>query len=139
MMVELTYNEPFSGDNQTVSVESAADIASFADRILERYLAAGETIMPGLELSASDGESLSIAVTPNGWALIRSDANYDQNCTRSTGQAPAGSIDVRWEEPTSIPHSWFVRKSVAMIGITQWMNGDGLAAELQWSDDCASP
>jgi hypothetical protein len=137
MTVELTYNEPFSGDNQTMPVESAADVASIADRMLERYLAAGETIMPGLELSASNGESLSIAVAPSGWALIRSDANFDQNCTRSTGQAPAGSIDVRWEEPTPIPQSWFVPKSDAMIAVTQWMNGGGLAAELQWSDDCA--
>ena len=137
MNIALTYNEPFTGETQSTAAQTAAQVDAFADRLLERYLAAGDPFVPGLELRADNGESLSIAVAPSGWALIRSDANLDQTCTRCKRHSPAGTISVRWEEPTSVPNSWFVPKADAMIGVDRWMNGDGLAAELEWSDDCA--
>ncbi len=103
MTIELLYTEPFSTKVETRTVNTAADIETFADDLLTRYQTAGD-ILPGIDLRHDNGESMSIAIAPFGWALIHTGADLDQHYTRSNDTAEGGSHDVRWEEPDSIPH-----------------------------------
>ena len=43
---------------------------AFADELLARY-EANRNILPGIGLRRPDGLSLSIAIAPLGWALLR--------------------------------------------------------------------
>lgn len=135
MTIELLYTEPFGIKVETRTVSTTTEIEAFAEDLLTRYQTAGD-ILPGLDLRHGNGESMSIAVAPFGWALVHTNADLDQHCTRSTDTADGGSHDVRWEEPDSVPHNWFIPRPQALIGVSRWMSDGTLAPELQWSDHC---
>jgi hypothetical protein len=133
--IELLFSEPFSTKVQTRSVSTVADVEELAGELLTRYQSAGD-ILPGIELRRDGGESLSIAVAPFGWALVHTDAEFAQHCTRCQGAEDGGGHDVRWEEPDSVPHGWFIPQHEAVAGVGQWMNDGSLASQLSWSDQC---
>jgi hypothetical protein len=134
--IELLYSEPFSTKVETRTVSSTAEIETFADDLLTRYQTAGD-ILPGIDLRRGNGESMSIAIAPFGWALIHTDADLDQHCTRRTDTAEGdGSHDVRWEEPDTVPDDWFIPRPQAVMAVSRWMADGTLAPELQWSDQC---
>jgi hypothetical protein len=134
--IDLLFTEPFSAKVQTRTVRTPADVEAFADELATRYQAAGD-ILPGIDLRRAEGESLSIAVAPFGWALIHTDADFDQHCTRHKVVAEGGRHDVRWEEPDSVPHGWFIPRAEAIVGVSRWMADGTLAPELQWSYECS--
>jgi hypothetical protein len=133
--IELLYSEPFSTKVETRTVSTVAEVETFADDLLTRYRTAGD-ILPGIDLRRGNGESMSIAIAPFGWALIHTDADLDQHCTRRTDTAEGGSYDVRWEEPDSVPRDWFIPRPQAVMALSRWMADGSLAPELQWSDQC---
>ncbi len=133
--IELLYTEPFSAKVNSRSVTTVAEVEVFASDLLARYQSEGD-ILPGIDLRRDSGESLSIAVAPFGWALVHTDAEFDQHCTRCPDAADDGSHDVRWEEPDSVPPDWFVPRRDAILGVSQWMADGSLARELRWSDEC---
>jgi hypothetical protein len=133
---ELLYSEPFTGTVLRRRFASADEVEAAASDLLRRCREAGD-ILPGIELR-SGGESMSIAVAPFGWALVHSDAEFDQHCTRNPNPDPAasGSHDVRWEEPDAVPGDWFVPVPQAMAAVRHWLSDGTLTSELAWSDDC---
>jgi hypothetical protein len=135
MAIELLFSEPFSAQVHTRTVGTVAEVETFADELLTRYQTAGD-ILPGIDLRRESGQSLSIAVAPFGWALVHTDADLDQHCTRCDGAADGGSHDVRWEEPDSVPQEWFIPRQEAIVGVSQWMADGSLAPQLSWSDQC---
>jgi hypothetical protein len=133
--IELLYSEPFSSKTHTRTVSTMAEIGTFADELLMGYQTAGD-ILPGIDLRHGNGASMSIALASFGWALIHTDADLDQHCTRCNDTAEGGRHDVRWEEPLSVPRDWFIPKPEAVMAVSQWMADGTLAPELQWSDQC---
>lgn len=133
--VELLYWEPHSTTQESRTVTTAAEVEQLADELLTRYQAAGD-MLPGLELQqGEEGESLSIAVAATGWALIHTNADFDQHRTQADSTVEDTSADdVQWEEPTTIPRNWFVPKHAALIGISHWLQDRSLAPELTWSN-----
>jgi hypothetical protein len=136
MTTELLFNEPFSGTVQSTALHSADEVEPFAADLLARYQAVGD-IVPGIELRHDGGESLSIAVALFGWALLHTDANLDQHCTRNPDTPSDEAHDVRWEEPTSLPRGWFVPTPLAVEAVRTWLTDGSLSADLIWCDDCA--
>ena len=136
MTTELRFNEPFSDKVQSRALNTAEEVEPFAADLLTRYQAARD-ILPGIELRRDDGTSLSIAVAPFGWALVHTDTSFDQHCTRNLDATSAAGLDVRWEEPTSVPRDWFVATPHAVGAVRTWLRDGSLSADLTWSDDCA--
>lgn len=135
MTIELLYTEPFSTKVHTRTVTTVGEVEALAEDLLARYQTEGD-ILPGIDLRRDNGESLSIAVAPFGWALVHTDTEFDQHCTRCPDTADDASHDVRWEEPDSVPHNWFIPKTDAIVGVSQWMTDGTLAPQLSWSDQC---
>jgi hypothetical protein len=74
-----------------------------------------ENLLPGIQLNRADAEdSLAIAVSPTDWALIYTVPNYNQLCTRLPEVIDGDSIDVQWDEATSVPRQWFILRDVAL-------------------------
>lgn len=123
---------------RTRLISEAVDVVAVAHELLAEF---GESaVLPGLELRRSDcdgTESLSIAIGPDEWALVHTDADCTQHRTRGEAPADAGSRDVRWDELTLIPAAWFVSEQVALAGVARWLRDGSLAADVPWSDDCA--
>jgi hypothetical protein len=82
--VELSYTEPFDARVQTRTATTLAEVEAFADDLLARYQKAGD-MLPGIDLHRNGGESLSIAVALFGWALVHTDTEFNQHCTRCPG------------------------------------------------------
>jgi hypothetical protein len=134
--VEALYWNQGSTERQTRDVSSEADVEALAGELLAQYEAAND-IAPGIELRRdSSGAGLSVAVTSDGWALIHTDANFDQHCTRGSDGDDA-ALDVMWEETQSIPQAWFVPKNLALRGVARYISDGGLADEITWSQDCS--
>lgn len=138
MDAQLLFWEPRGTSAQVRSVTTAVEVQALADDLLARYEAARD-ILPGIELHRDDddGASLSIAVARFGWALVHTDAEVNQHCTRQADTPVSESPDVRWEEPTSVPRSWFIPTELALVGISRWLADGSLAPELPWSDQCS--
>jgi hypothetical protein len=134
MAVELLFWEPGGAEEQMRSVSSPAEVEAVADQLLARYQSTGS--LPGIELRASDGQSLSIAVGPSGWALIHTDAEFTQHCTKRTDSNGQPSADVQWDQVTSIPDQWFIPRPAAAVGVARWLADGSLAPDLPWSDEC---
>ncbi len=135
MAIELLFSEPNSAQVLRRTVSTVAEVEVFAGELLARYQSAND-MFPGIELRRADGQSLSIAVAPFGWALVHTDSDFDQRCTRSDETVDGGSHDVRWEEPDSVPRSWFVARSDALVAVAQWLTDGSLSPQLTWSDQC---
>ena len=135
MTIELLYSEPHAAKVLSRQIETAAELQVASADLLARYQAAND-MFPGIELRRAAGDSLSIAVAPFGWAIVYTDADFDQRCTRGDGTAEAGSVEVRWEEPDSVPRDWFVPEAGAISAVEQWMTDGTLTDELTWSDQC---
>jgi hypothetical protein len=131
---ELLFWEPGGTGEQTRNVSDAGEVEAVADELLARYQSANT--LPGIELQASDGQSLSIAVGPSGWALIHTDTEFTQHCTKRTDSNGQPSADVQWDQITSIPDQWFIPKPSALAGVTQWLTDGTLAGGLPWTDEC---
>ncbi len=135
MAIELLYTEPFSAKIETRVVAGASEVETFASELQARYQSAGD-MLPGIELRREGGESLSIAIAPFGWALVHTDADFTQHCTRCDGSTEDASHDVRWEEPDSVRGEWFIPQQDALAGVAQWMADGTLSPQLTWSDQC---
>ena len=133
-MITMLYWEPGKVPAKASKVADVAEIETLADDLLSRYHSAG--VLPGIELRASSGDTLSIAVSPDGWALVHTDTQFTQHCTYRP-EGDKGSADVRWEEVTSVPKDWFIPKALALAGIKQWLADGTRSPDLPWSDQCA--
>jgi hypothetical protein len=134
--VEALYWNQGNVDRQSQTVSSEAEVEALASGLLAQYEAAND-IAPGIELRRdSSGAGLSVAVTSGGWALIHTDQEFNQHCTRAGSDGDA-SLDVMWEEAQSIPESWFIPKPLALRGVARYIADGGLADEIPWSDDCS--
>jgi len=139
--VEALYWNQGSIQRQSQPVSSEAEVDKLAAGLLAQYEAAGD-IAPGIELRRdSSGAGLSIAVTGDGWALIHTDQDFNQHCTRGSSSdddaAEDAALDVMWEESQSIPKAWFIPKQQALRGVARYIADGGLADEITWSDDCS--
>jgi|SRR5438477_10709482 len=135
MTIELLYSEPHTAKVLTRRIYTAAEARTAGAELLARYQAAND-MLPGIELRRPTGDSLSIAVAPFGWAIVYTDADFDQRCTRRDGPGEPGSVEVRWEEPDSVPLTWFVSEQQALSAVAQWIADGTLTDELTWSDEC---
>lgn len=135
MSVELRYTEPFSATILTRSVDAPGEVELFAADLLARYQAAGD-VLPGIDLRRDAGDSMAVAVAPSGWALVHTDTDFDQHCTRGNGTDDDGTVEVRWEEPDSLPGSWFVPTARAVAAVARWMADGALTPDVTWSDQC---
>jgi hypothetical protein len=135
MSIELLYSEPHTAKVLTRTVETAAEVQAAGTELLNRYQMAND-MLPGIELRRAAGDSLAIAVAPFGWAIVHTDADFDQHCTRGDESAEPGSVEVRWEEPDSVPREWFVPEQQAVLAVAQWMADGSLTESLTWSDQC---
>jgi hypothetical protein len=139
MPIELMFTEPHDTRVQTRTVADSAEVETVAGELLARYQTSGD-VLPGIELRREGGESLSIAVAPFGWALVHTDTDFDQRCTRRAapagGAAEAGRHEVRWEEPDTVPTTGSSPTPDALAGVSQWMADASLTTGLIWSDQC---
>ncbi|MEU7769569.1 hypothetical protein AB0B25_31480 [Nocardia sp. NPDC049190] len=135
-MTELLYSEPFSSKLKTRGVYVAEELSALAVELLDRYKAEKD-IFPGIEIRRGSGESLAIAIAPIGWALVHTNADFAQHSTRDPEVESETTCDIRWEEPGSLPVSWFISEALALTAITQWMAGGGLTTDITWSQECA--
>ncbi|HZM76563.1 MAG TPA: hypothetical protein VFC19_12600 [Candidatus Limnocylindrales bacterium] len=136
MAVEALYWNQGSIERQTRDVSSEGDVEALAGELLSQYESAGD-MAPGIELRRdSSGAGLSVALTSDGWALIHTDSEFTQHCTRSSNGGDA-ALDVMWEEAQSIPQAWFVPKNLALRGVARYLADGGLADEITWSEDCS--
>ncbi len=134
--VDLTYWEPGGGEARTIPLTGTEQLAVLADHLHHVYEQAHD-ILPGIELGRpDDGESLSIAVGAAAWALVHTDSDFDQHCTHDHG-GDDGSVEVRWEEPTSIPRRWFVARDSALGAVGTWLADGSLDPTITWSSDCS--
>lgn len=86
--------------------------------------------------AADSPGSLAIAVGSIGWALIHTNDALDQH--RTVGDSdPGTSIDVLFDEVTSIPRSWFITPASADIAIMQWLTDRTLSPEVEWAGDAS--
>jgi len=135
--VEALYWNQGSIERQSQPVSSEAEVEKLAAGLLAQYEAAGD-LAPGIELRRdSSGAGLSVAVTADGWALIHTDQDFDQHCTRGSSSDDDAALDVMWEEAQSIPKAWFIPKQLALHGVARYIADGGLADEITWSDDCS--
>ncbi|MBO0869371.1 MAG: hypothetical protein J2P15_12470, partial [Micromonosporaceae bacterium] len=111
------------------------EVQAAAVELAARYQAAND-MLPGMELRRTAGDSLSIAMAPFGWAIVHTSVDFDQRCTRGNATADHGSVDVRWQEPDSVPHDWFVPEQQAVSAVAGWIADGSLTDELTWSDQC---
>jgi hypothetical protein len=133
--IEALHWTPDSAHRYAREITDIADVEGLADALIRDFETEGLTVA-GIELRRSaTGPGLSIAVAEFGWALIHTDDNFDQHCTR--GGDETGTVRVMWEETTEIPRSWFIPRRLALFGVTRWLVDGGLAAETAWSDDCS--
>jgi hypothetical protein len=134
MTIELLYTEPFRTTIHTRTITTPIEVEQAAAARLARYQAE-QDILPGIDLRrGDDGESLSIAIAPFGWALVATDSAFDQHCTRCPDTTDHTAQRVRWEEPDSVPSNWFVRQQDALQGVSRWMTDGTLDPGLSWSD-----
>jgi hypothetical protein len=135
--VEALYWNQGSIERQSQPVSSEAEVEKLAAGLLAQYEAAGD-IAPGIELRRdASGAGLSIAVTADGWALIHTDQDFVQHCTRGSSSDDDAALEVMWEESQSVPKSWFIAKQPALRGVARYIADGGLADEITWSDDCS--
>jgi hypothetical protein len=137
MVVVLSSWDPSTGVSEVEAVRRVEDVAAAAERLLGRYRVAGSQL-PGMELQPDDDDHgrLAIAVAPGGWALIHTDKHFDQHCTQAEAPVPGESLEVMWDELTTIPRRWFVPRELAMAGVQQWLEDGTLSPRLRWSDHC---
>jgi hypothetical protein len=133
---ELFYWDPSTGAERSEPVKDIRDALGSIERVASQYEKKDAGI-PGIEIRAPKHGQLAIAIAPFGWALVQSDENFDQHCTETTDSATDGaSLDVIWDQPTSVPRRWFVTKEEARRGIEQWLEDGTLSPSLKWSDKC---
>ncbi len=129
---KVLYWEPGRLEAKERLVSDVAEVEELADELLARRQSTGP--LPGLELQGAQADSLSIAVSPTGWALIHTDAKLIQHCTKRPEPDDNSSLDVQWEEITPIPAQWFITKPLAIIGLEQWLNDGTRSPRLPWSE-----
>lgn len=124
--------------NKTVTESLAGEtsLAEFVARFAAEFTSKN-SVLPGFELVSDDEErgTLAVALAPYGWALVHTSQDHlTQHCTQ--GDASDESVDVRWDEVTSVPKKWFVPKNQAMSAVEQWAQDGTLSADVHWSDQC---
>lgn len=135
-VIEMMSWVPGSIHAQTQTPTTVREVESLADRLLDLYGGKGD-LLPGIQLNRPEAEdSLAIAVSPTDWALIYTDPDYNQLCTRPAEVIDGDSIDVQWDEATSVPRQWFIPKDVAVLAVSRWLTDGILAPDLPWSDQC---
>jgi len=125
-----------TGKLVTIPIEDEDAVAKLAAQLLKDT--GKDQALPGFELSDDDNKhgTLAAAVAPFGWALVHTSQDHlVQHCTQNSGVAEE-SIDVQWDEVTSIPKKWFIPQKQAMAGIRQWMQDGTLSPSVHWSDQC---
>jgi len=132
MSAQMHSWEPGQAKTAITEVTSPAEVQKMADDLTARH--GKSDYLPGLELTNDQGESLSIAASSDAWALVHTDAQFAQHCTKRAGDDTGRSRDVQWEEVTSIPEQWFIPKALALTGVKQWLDNGTLSSELPWSD-----
>lgn len=140
MTTTLTYYPAGSTQPRHAPATSATAIRALAEQLLNDYRTAGAT-RPGLELTKDDpddgSELISIAVAEIGWAMIHTNPDYDQRCTRNPASSDTDSIDIDWGQPTPIPKHWFIPATTALPAIDQWLTNGHLDTDVFSSTDCA--
>lgn len=139
MTTTITYFPADSTSPRETPAGTVADLQALAEQLLSDYRAVGAN-RPGIELTRGDpedgGESVSLAVAEIGWAMVHTNADFDQRRTDDP-QAGEGSIDVDWGQITPIPRRWFIPPPVAVGALEQWLIQGTLDTEVFASTDCA--
>jgi hypothetical protein len=140
MTTTLTYYPADSTEPRQTPTSTTAQVQALADRLLDAYRAAGGN-RPGLELTRGDpedgGESISLAVADIGWAMVHTDADFNQRCTRNAASAEEGSIDVDWGQITPIPKKWFLPVTMALPALNRWLTDGDLDIDVFSCTDCS--
>ena len=121
------------GGPTTAEVDDAGAVDALATRLLDSWASA--STLPGIELGEAPGATLSIGVAADRWALVVTDETFDQHCSQAD-DAPDGSVDVSWGEPTPVPWTWFVDRATAVGAVDRWLTDRTLAPEVEWCDRC---
>ena len=136
----LTYYPADSTEPHQTPASTTAQIQALADRLLDAYRAVGDN-RPGLELTRGDpeggGESVSLAVADIGWAMVHTDADFNQRCTRNRDSAEEGSIDIDWGQITPIPKTWFLPVVTALPALARWLADGDLNTDVFSCTDCS--
>lgn len=108
---ELSYTEPRGAVLVRRAVTGVGDVETVADDLLSRYQVADD-MLPGVEISAAGGQSLSIAIVV--WLGVGAHRRRVRPVLHANANADRGpSHDVRWSEPTPVPNDWFVPRTLA--------------------------
>jgi hypothetical protein len=128
--IEMKSWAPGSVHADTRTSTTVADVEALADQLIDVYRGRDD-LLPGIQLNRPQAEdSLAIAVGATSWALIYTDPEYDQQCTRPAVVVDGDSIDVQWDEATSVPRGWFVPRADAVRAVSQWLIDGTLASDL---------
>lgn len=140
MATTLTYYPADSTESRQTPASTTTQVQALADRLLDAYRATGDN-RPGLELTRGDpedgGESISLAVADIGWAMVHTDADFNQHCTRNEDSAEEGSIDIDWGEITPIPKTWFLPVAMALPALNKWLADGDLDTDVFSCTDCS--
>lgn len=122
----------------TKVITSEDELVSLAEQLLRQQMGKDATL-PGFELS-TDNENwgqLAVALAPYEWALVHTAPDHiTQRCTYSSLDSNKDSVNVQWDEITSVPGTWFIPRQQALDGIGQWLKDGTLSATIHWSDQC---
>lgn len=130
---KIFYWEPGRSESKERVVSGVTEVEELVDELLVHRRPTSP--LPGLELQGNQGDSLSIAASPTGWALIHTDAKLVQHCTKRPESDNNSSFDVKWEEITPIPAQWFIPKPLAVAGLEQWLGDGTRSPRLPWSEE----
>lgn len=122
----------------TKVIENESAVAAFAVQLEDRYQGK-DGLALGFELSVSNkaAGTLAVAVAPFGWALVHTSQDHlTQYCTYLMKNQTDESVDVQWDEITTIPRRWFIPKTQALEGIKQWLQDGTRSSAISWSDQC---
>lgn len=133
--VTLHYWLPGQTHAKTDTITKVGSIEEHAKSLLHLY--EPTKLLPGIELLVPTGETVSVAIGPHKWALIHTNVDFSQYCTRNPDETDAVSVDVRWEETTPIPATWFIPRARAVAALEHWLATGLRMPELLWSADCS--
>ena len=137
----LRYWAPDSLEEVGRSVVDLQDVLIDVAAAVELYRNARVDFIPGLALwldAETPENSLSIGVADDGWAVIHTDAEFDQRVTRGAATATAGCRLVKFDESLELPSACFITNDVAAELIGRWFEDPELQDAAVLSSDLFS-
>lgn len=140
--IHLRYWEPRGSTHVDRVISTVDELLREVDVAVRKYRDVGAEWYPGVSLAwgVEDPEdSISIAVAPDGWAIIYTDQHYWQRVTRG-GLEPDGTYrNVKFDDYLAIGTSCFIDRHKAIGLVEAWMGGVDVKNWDMFSDDLLSP